>query len=353
MNTKAIIRKISLATLAGSTLLAACDKKGHEPDDKDAVAYITVVDEKGEPQGGMPVLVYDEKGYEKFQQDRNTEPKGFVVTLPDGKVRVRLAYQEWFTAGNRQVTFVIREETDPDNYRIWAIGRTARPGEELRIDFKLDRKPAVPDVPFGNLLEMFDENNGRTLFAEGIYLDAGHHLVGSDRYSFVDAGAVSGLEDLGALKIDRFQDRIAVQPGHGYFVCKDISLMEFPSGKWGLAISSEFARMHLEEWILRDGEPVGARLRYAVQKPENHGLPEWGHLYEVKSGEEGSVTIPLPADAPQTECAPRGDAPLRFSFAKDHVTVHIADPGASAGKEYRFVIRAGACYTEAKLKITV
>lgn len=345
---------ISILTtlLAGTLLFTACDKKEADPNEKDAVARISVVDEKGKPQGGVPILIYDEAGYEKFQKDRNTEPKGFTLTLPNGTVNIRLPYQEWFSTGNRQVTFVIREETDPDNYRIWAIGRTVKAGSRIQVEFKLDRTPAAPNEPVGTLLDLFDENNGQTLFGNAVYLDAEHNLVGADRYSFVDAGAVAGLEALGMLKLDGFKDKIPAQLQHGYFVCKDISLMEFPSEKWAMAVASEYATIHVTEWIARDEKIVGAKIRYAVQKLAGDGLPEWGKVFDVKLAGERTVTIPLPAEFTDTECAPWGDAALNFSYAADHVTVRITDPAAAIGKEYRFTIRSGARYTEVKIRIS-
>ncbi len=343
---------ILITLLAGILLFTACDKKGSEPNEKDAVARISVVDEKGNPQGGVPILIYDEAGYEKFQKDRNTEPKGFTLTLPDGTVSFRLPYQEWFSAGNRQVTFVIREETDPDNYRIWTVGRTVRAGEQVRIEFTLDRTPAAPEGAVGTLLDLFDENNGHTLFGNAVYLDAEHNFVGADRYSFVDAGAVAGLEALDVLKLDAFRDKIPAQLQHGYFVCKDISLMEFPSEKWAMAVASEYATIHVTEWIARDEKIVGAKIRYAVQKLAGDGLPEWGKVFDVKLAGERTVTIPLPAKFTDTECAAQEDAVLRFSYAADHVTAGITDPAAAAGKEYRFTIRSGARYTEVKIRIS-
>lgn len=346
---KTIISMLTLL-LTGMLFLTACDKKGSEPNEKDAVAHISVVDEKGTPQGGMPVLIYDEEGYEKFQQDRNTEPKGFALTLPDGKVSIRLAYQEWFTAGNRQVTFVIREESDPDNYRIWAIGRTVRAGEQVRVDFTLER-PATPEVPAGTLLEMFDENNGQTLFGNAVYIDAEHNFVGASRFSFVDAGAVAGLEELKTLKLDGFKSKIPVQLQHGYFVCKDISLMEFPSEKWAMAVASEYATIHVEEWISRGEQTVGAKIRYAVQKLDTSGLPEWGQVFDVKLAGDRSVTIPLPAESTDSECGAKNDTALQFSYAADHVTVRVIDPAAAIGKVYSFAIRSGIRYTEAEIRI--
>lgn len=121
-----------LAAVAGLLVFAACTKKDYEPD------------EKGNPLGGVPVLIYDEKGYEKFQKDRTAPPIAFTLTLPDGKVNYRLPFTEWFASGQRFITFVVREEDDADNYRIWAISRTVRTAETFNIAFRLDRNPILP-----------------------------------------------------------------------------------------------------------------------------------------------------------------------------------------------------------------
>ena len=106
-----------LAAVAGLLVFAACTKKDYEP---------------------------DEKGYEKFQKDRTAPPIAFTLTLPDGKVNYRLPFTEWFASGQRFITFVVREEDDADNYRIWAISRTVRTAETFNIAFRLDRNPILP-----------------------------------------------------------------------------------------------------------------------------------------------------------------------------------------------------------------
>lgn len=118
-----------LAAVAGLLVFAACTKKDYEPDEKDATAQISV---------------RDEKGYEKFQKDRIAPPIAFTLTLPDGKVNYRLPFREWFASGNRVITFVVREEGDADNYRIWAISRTVGAAETFNIAFKLDRDQFLP-----------------------------------------------------------------------------------------------------------------------------------------------------------------------------------------------------------------
>lgn len=351
---------ILITVLNGILFLTSCDKKNDSPNDKDAVARITVVDEKGVPQGGLPVLIYDEEGYEKFRKDRNTEAKAFTVTLPNGQVNYRLPYSEWFTAGSRLVAFVIREELDAENYRIWAIRKNIKAAEQIRIDFRIDRTetpadpdvPAVPEEPTGTPIDMYDEENGRTtLFGDTLTLDAEHRLAGNNRYSFIDAGAVQGLDDMGELRLDKHAGTMAIRPGNGYFVCKDIALMEFPSGKWALAITSELARIYVSEWISKEERIVGARLRYTVGQPGTGELPEWGSIYEMKLSGDRSVTIPLPESSDDSECAPRGNTPVRFSYAKDHATAQITDPYMAEGKEYTFFIRSGSRYTEARIRI--
>ena len=118
-----------LAAVAGLLVFPACTKKDYEPDEKDATAQISV---------------RDEKGYEKFQKDRTAPPIAFTLTLPDGKVNYRLPFTEWFASGQRFITFVVREEDDADNYRIWAISRTVRTAETFNIAFRLDRNPILP-----------------------------------------------------------------------------------------------------------------------------------------------------------------------------------------------------------------
>ncbi len=341
-------RKFFIASLLGVMFFSACSEKKVDPSEKDAVAQITVLDEAGKPLGGVPVLIYDEKGYAAFQQNRATAALAGTLTLPDGKVDYRLPYQKWFASGSRVVTFVVKEEYDMDNYHIWAISRTIKASEKVEIEFELDKN--LPSMP-GSGLEIFDENNGHTLLGGAAYLDASHNFVGGDRYSFVDAGAVSDLNALGELKLEGFTDKIAAKPQHGYFVCKDISMMEFPSGRWGVSIDAEYMKMYVTDWLYRDGKIVGIAVQYLIQQPADHGLPAWDTVYDTKLADGGAVTISLPTEFGTCECVPAGNASLQFSYGAGHVTVRTMDPAAVVGKEYRFYIRVGVYYTAAKLRI--
>ena len=341
--------KFFIALLVVSTFFfSACSKKTDEPDSKDAVIQISVLDKQGKPVAGIPILIYDEKGYEAFQQNKSVSPAGATLTLPGGKVSYRLPYQKWFTSGGRTVTFVVKQEDDSENYRVWAISRTVKASDQVKIEFKLDKNP---ELTTATTLDMYNESNGKTLLGNAVYIDASGKFIGNNRFSFVDAGQLADLNALGDLKLEKVSGSVDVQPKHGYFLCKDISLMEFPSGKWGLSIASEYSEVYVNDWIKRDGKVVGASVQYRVRQPEEHGLPGWEMVYNVKLAEGGSVTISLPAQVNDSECVPHDKSLVSPSFGADNVKIQVTDPNAKVGKQYRVYIRSGAYYTEIKLQI--
>ena len=73
----------------------------HPARGKDAVVRIRVQDEKGNSLGGIPILIYDETGYEKFEKNRNTPPTDRTVTQADGEIVYRLPYDKWLKKGSR------------------------------------------------------------------------------------------------------------------------------------------------------------------------------------------------------------------------------------------------------------
>ena len=344
--------------LAGVSLMSAGCKKesGDGPSSgKDAVARIWVHDDKGAPIEGVSVLIFDEKGYERFEKDRNTQPADRTKTRSDGRVEYRLPYATWLKQGNRFVTFVIYEKRDMDNYRIWAIGRTIVPGKKEQIEFTIEssgptEEPA--ETPQGMQFDMYDENHGRTLFGEALYLDAEHRFAGADRYSLVDAGPTTGVDAIGALRLDGFTDRIAAQPRHGYFICKDISLQEFPSGKWALSVAAEYIRAYIPERLYKDQTPVGVRIYYTLHKPEEHGLPQWKQRYKVSLAGERSLVIDLQGIQGSREFAARKSQTLEFIEEAGQGTVQIIDPNAARGNSYPFYIRSGTYYTEVSIEMT-
>lgn len=335
-----------------AVLLAGCKKAGEAPGPRrDAIVRLSVLDEHGHALGGVSILIFDEKGYEQFEKDRNTQPADRTITRPDGRADYRFPYATWLKNGNRFVTFVIYEKLDENSYRIWSSGRTIAPAKEERIEFTIENQ-GIPDVPQGTQLDMYDENNGRTLFGGAVYLDAEHHFVGANRYSLIDMGDIKGMVESGELRLDNFTNRVAARADHGYFVCKDISLQEFPSGKWGMSIAAEYAKVYVAEPLYHDDKSVGVRLRYTIHKPDRHGLPEWGHIYEASLADGAAVTIQLPEDPASYEFAALKDQSLEFRKESGQVTVRITDEHAEWGNIYPFLIRSGAYYTEVSIETT-
>ena len=151
---------------------------------------------------------------------------------------------------------------------------------------------------------------------------------------------------------DRMMARTAVESGHGYFICKDISQAQFPSGSWALASSAEYVKAYVPEWIHRDGAVVGARLQFTTHRVEADDLPQWNRTYDVALAGERSVTVPLKGSGDHEFMALRGDR-LQFVSGADEVTVRILDPAAAAGKQYAACIRSGSVYTEIRLRLTL
>ena len=274
-----------ILVLAGIALLATgCKKEGehHPARGKDAVVRIRVQDEKGNSLGGIPILIYDETGYEKFEKNRNTPPTDRTVTQADGEIVYRLPYDKWLKKGNRFLSFVIYERLDDDNYRIWAASRTIVAGKEERIDFELEmtrrEKPLM-----GTPLDLYDENNGRTLFAQALYLDAEHRFAGANRYSMVDVGPVSGVEELGELRLDGFTDRTDAQLRHGYFICKDKEEgFQFANTMLELGGLGHSAVIHTGDMEIADEYGVRMKVgRIIVNSPSSQGAI--GDIYNTNT----------------------------------------------------------------------
>lgn len=336
------------AFIAGITLFTACKKEKPQLPAQGAqtVVRITVHDEHGEALGGVPVRIFDEEGYARFKNDHTTQPLDRAVTGENGEVLYQVA-----TGGSKERTrflsFVILEMQDQENYRVWAVSRTIGREKEVRVEFVIeDDRTELPH------LDLFDENNGHTLFGNALYVDAEQHFVGDNRYTIVDLGSMSGLETPGELRLDGFAGRVAARPRHGYFICKDISMQRFPSEKWALSIASEYIRAYVPNRLYNDRGPVGVRLHYTLHRPEGHNLPEWGHVFGVSQAEGAAVTLDLPGDGADWELVARREQTLAFDQQAGHVTVRVTDPQIAWGKNYPFYIRSGVYYTEVSIEIT-
>lgn len=248
--------QILIALLAGAALMTACKKDDVPPSEKDAVVQISVRDQKGTPINGTPVLIYDEEGYAKFQKEHNTPPLDVAVTRADGNVEYRFAYDKWLTSGKRTVTFVVYKEQDEKNYDIWAETRTLMPSKSERVEIRIELgekeepKPGTDPKPEPGAgeerqLEMYDADNGRTLLDGTLFLDTKHYFDGGDTHMIADAGEVADLKALGEPVFTEIEDLVAATPGHGYFICRNMTFKTFPSGAHALAIGAEYTKVYV------------------------------------------------------------------------------------------------------------
>ena len=144
MQTKSLLTLLFVGTFA----LTACNKKeDSHPAPKAAVVQVTVVDAKGAPAAGVPVKLYDESSYAKFQKDNLTAPQRTELTDKKGQVVFRLPDAKWFKQGSRQLTFVVQKGSGKENFHIWSASRTVAASQRLRVEIKLENGPGMSDDP--------------------------------------------------------------------------------------------------------------------------------------------------------------------------------------------------------------
>lgn len=60
-----------------------------------------------------------------------------------------------------------------------------------------------------------------------------------------DAGEVADLKALGEPVFTEIEDLVAATPGHGYFICRNMTFKTFPSGVHALAIGAEYTKVYV------------------------------------------------------------------------------------------------------------
>lgn len=138
----------------------------------------------------------------------------------------------------------------------------------------------LPADPEGAVtLNMMDEDNGRnTLGNSGIYIDRGQNFVAGDDCVLFAAGPAGSLGGVAVPALVTAASSVAVQPGCGYIAARPRALTVFPSGRMALPIDGvvDYIKFWVASALLRDGNPAGAVVRYAILQPESYGLPEFG-----------------------------------------------------------------------------
>lgn len=134
--------KILFTLLVFSVLLfSGCDKDDSKRDDSQAL--ITVVSDDGTLLSDVVVKMYDEATYKKFENDNLTLPNEYAITNSDGIASFQLGYDRWFSSNRtRLFMFVVQIGGGTENYQIWSVGQTFKPGDTVRLEIKLTKVPA-------------------------------------------------------------------------------------------------------------------------------------------------------------------------------------------------------------------
>lgn len=135
------IRNLFFVISIGVILLVSCQKDDNETRD-DARVEVTVLDNDGTKIPAITVKMYDEAAYQEFEKNNLTEPTTSAVTNSEGIATFDLSYDAWFLLQkDRLLRFVVQFGGGNDNYQIWSVGRTVRPGETMKVDLKLTNYP--------------------------------------------------------------------------------------------------------------------------------------------------------------------------------------------------------------------
>ncbi len=206
-------------------------------------------------------------------------------------------------------------------------------------------------------LNMMDEDHGRTCMGESdIYITRDHNFATSDYY-LCDFGPVLDLghieedsPDLGTLT-----NQAAVAPDEGYLAFRRSDCQVFPSGHPAVAIGTSYYRIWIDEWIKENKVRVGAKVNFALFRPQDYELPTWGSDAGTIDASNSELTIRL-GDPKRRGCEAMLDSAAsgRLTVATETISKRqylirvsltpIATAASAAGR-YTLYLRTGNSYT--------
>lgn len=135
---------------------------------------------------------------------------------------------------------------------------------------------------------------------------------------------MADLKALGEPVFTEIEDLVAATPGHGYFICRNMTFKTFPSGAHALAIGAEYTKVYVAGWLQQGDKKVGVRLHYQTAQAGTGTLPERGHTYEMSLKGEHTLDVELP------------EAPELYEFvAHDKTQLELAGPQPHHGARDR------------------
>lgn len=207
-------------------------------------------------------------------------------------------------------------------------------------------------------INMMDENHGKTrMGTTDIYIDSSHNFKTTDYYlcdfgPVIDLGHIEdGSPDLGTLT-----DQAAVSPDEGYLAFNRNDCMVFPSGHPAVAIGASYYRIWVDEWIKENKVAVGARVNFALYRPEQYKLPDWNEAAGTIDAGNTSITVEV-RNNKKRGCEAMLDTAARGVLTVTDITTNkkkcqfkisltpIATPATATGR-YMLYLRTGNSYTQ-------
>lgn len=135
----------SVSIILAASLFTACKKSKNTPL-KEATLTVSLLLPDGTPAAGEQLLLFDEAGKTALDQEPFTSPLTSLVADAQGQVTYTLEVGRWFARQRqRDVTVAVRNGR-PGNYHLWALTRTIRPGDALRVELRITADEATTDA---------------------------------------------------------------------------------------------------------------------------------------------------------------------------------------------------------------
>lgn len=223
-------------------------------------------------------------------------------------------------------------------------------------------KDDTPGDPEGTaMLNMYNEQNGKTMLDDSdIYInDAGNFISPSDCQIFM-LGKRSGLGDVQISALKNPATEVAVTKGYGYVAVRGAAARMFPSQNVALPLDPALGANYLKFYVadnIEDTERgnLGAVVKFVIETPQNHGLPEWGSApYKLDYSSKAlmdKVAVTMPSDNIEAELDGKGELVCEKQGRKLVFTLLEWPSYGSGSTYYTLRLRIGESYTEVRVAL--
>ncbi|WP_301704924.1 DUF5036 family protein [uncultured Parabacteroides sp.] len=166
----------------------------------------------------------------------------------------------------------------------------------LLAAFSCSDDDSMPEIDNATTLNMLDVENGTTRLGNSdIYINAANNFQ-TNECLIAEIGLSKGLGKVVPPQIGSgLVYQAAVMPGHLYQAFKAEAVMQFPSGKFALALAGDYYQFYVDSEIMKEGQRIGAVVRFALIEPEDEGLPAYDStIGTVQSGSSDEIVHEFP-----------------------------------------------------------